>query len=80
MQKEPNRIINLLAEHLGVEPDDIQEEYTFTEDLHMNPADLADFVHYLKNSGINTETLDLPNLETVNDLIENIESETLTDN
>ena len=34
----------VLATQIGVEPDDIHEEDLLSEDLHMSPTDLSDFV------------------------------------
>lgn len=67
----------LLAQHIGVEPDDIDYADSFMEDLHMSATDLADFMETLKREGIETSSLNLSNLETVNDLIESITSEEL---
>jgi acyl carrier protein len=61
------KIINLLALHLGVEPEDINDEDSLREDLHMNPIDLADFTQTLEEN-YDTSKLDLANIETVEDL------------
>lgn len=65
----------LLAEQIGVEPDDIGEEDFLIEDLHMSPADLTDFVEKLEASGFPTHGLDLTEIETVEDLLEKLSSE-----
>ena len=72
-----DQVKNLLAEHLGVEPDDINEDDSFTDELHMTPADLSDFIEKLKESGIEISVGDFSNIETVGDLLERISSETL---
>lgn len=77
MKTSENLVKKLLAEHIGVEPEDINETDSLTEDLHMSSADLSDFVSSLEVKGIDTTPLDLPNIETVGDLIEALTSEEL---
>lgn len=67
----------LLAEHIGVEPQDIDDKDAFSEDLHMKSSDLSDFLEVLQGNGVETRNLDLTTIETVNDLIESIGSEEL---
>ena len=67
-------IKKLLAEHIGVEPADINNSDSFAQDLHMSSTDLSDFFGILEERGIDTSTFDLPALETLNDLIESISS------
>ncbi len=61
-------IKKILAEHIGVEPTDIHSDDFLSDDLHMSPTDLSDFVERLKKEGYDTQTLDLTEIETVNDL------------
>jgi acyl carrier protein len=78
--KQPERadiketIKKLLAEHIGVEPDDIHDTDSFMDDLHMGATDLADFMEALDGNEIETSSLDLSSLETVKNLIESISS------
>lgn len=65
-----NTIIKLLAEHIGVEPDDIKREDFFFEDLHMSPTDLSDFLETLAGTGIDITKIDLSTVETVEDLLD----------
>jgi acyl carrier protein len=67
-----NQIIARLAEHIGVEPDDINEDDFFLEDLHMNATEMSDFVHSLTDLGFDVSKLDLASLETVSDLLEGL--------
>ena len=60
----------LIAEHIGVEPEDIKSEDFFFEDLHMSPADLSDFMESLAKSRIDATKIDLETIETVGDLEE----------
>lgn len=64
------KLIKLLAEHIGVEPEDVNEDDSFLEDLHMDPADFSDFIHVLEKSGFTVNSSDLTGIETVEDLIE----------
>lgn len=64
------KITKLLADFLGVEPTDITEDDSLTEDLHMTPTDLVDFTDILEKSGIDTTGLDFTEVETVTDLYE----------
>ncbi len=63
-------IINLLAEQIGVGKEDIHLEDTFTEHLHMNPSDVSDLIKNLETKGVETDSLDLPQIKTVQDLLE----------
>ncbi len=68
-------IKNLLAEQIGVEPDDIKGEDTFADDLHMTATNLSDFVESLSTKGIDTTNIDLTEITTVEDLIELLSSQ-----
>jgi hypothetical protein len=59
-----------LADFVGIEPDDIEEDYSLVEDLHMKPTDLTDFAQILSNMGLNTEKLDFTEIETFAELME----------
>jgi Phosphopantetheine attachment site. len=65
-------IIESLAEHLGVDYKDITDEDSLVDDLHMQPSDLTDFFSSLESRDIDTSDIDLKEIETVSDLIENI--------
>ena len=65
-----SQIIKLLSEHIGVEPDDVSEDDSFLEDLHMNPTELSDFVHSLTSLDLDVSRLNLAEIETVSDLLE----------
>lgn len=73
-----SQIIRLLAEHIGVEPEDVSEEDFLLEDLHMNPGELSDFVHSLGNLKIDTSKLETGSIETVADLLEALGTVELT--
>lgn len=61
-----------LANYLGVEPEDIEDESTLTGDLHMKATDLTDFMVKLGENGFATENIDLMEIETFGDLIETL--------
>ena len=65
-----DQIIKLLAGHIGVEPEDIDEDDAFLTDLHMNPMELSDFVHSLTSLDLDISRLNLTETETVADLLE----------
>jgi len=68
------KVMKLLAENLGVEAEDISEDDSFTQDLHMAPDKLADFAETLSASGFEISNLALGELETVGDLTEALSS------
>lgn len=68
--KTKKMIKRLLAERLGVEPDDIKDDDSFKEELHMNPIILTDFVQKLTENGYETESLDFSEIDNLIDLYE----------
>lgn len=68
--KAKDKIRLELADHLGIEPEDILDDSLLTEDLHMKASDLTDFVEILGNSGFDTGKIDLTEIETFLDLVE----------
>lgn len=64
------KIKKILAELLGVEPEDINNFDSFKEDLHMGPVDLIDFLQSLKEIGLDSERIDFSEVETLEDLYE----------
>ncbi len=58
-----------LAEQLGIEPNDIGFDDSFSDDFHMRPTDFADFLEVLNSKNIDTSKLDLPEIETFGDLV-----------
>lgn len=67
-----------LANHLGINSEDISLDDTFFEDLHMKPSEFSDFVEELHESGTDTSQLDLPSIKSVGDMIEALTSDTYT--
>ena len=66
------KVKKLLADFLGVDVDDIKNEYTLSGELHMAPSDITDFVEILKTDGVDTSSLVLTEAETFDDLIESL--------
>lgn len=59
-----------LADFLGVDIEDIEDETDLKVDLHMTASNLTDFTQILAKSGYDTDGLDLTQIETFLDLIE----------
>lgn len=74
MNKEENEIKNsvkkALADYLGIETEDIEDDFFLTEDLHMKPTDLTDFTEILSGMNFDTKSLDFTEIETFSDLID----------
>lgn len=64
------KVKGLLANFLGVEMEDIEDESTLVEDLHMKATDITDFMESLNTNGFDTTGFDLASIETFEDLIE----------
>jgi len=71
-QKIKTLVLNKLANYIGVEPDDIKLEDDLIEDLHLNPAEITDFLQKLSEEDIEIKEEDFEEIETVSDLIEHI--------
>ena len=68
-------IKTIVAENLGVEEDSITMESSFKDDLKADSLDLFEMVMALEeNYGIEIPTADLGQLETVADVIDDIQS------
>ncbi len=72
-EKTKELIKKLLAEHIGVEPEDINDDDSFVEDLHMNPSEVADFAEKLEEAGFETGKIDFMALESVEDMALSLE-------
>lgn len=71
MRDESKRkeLIQKLSLHLGLEEEDITEDDSLQEELHMSPADVYNF---LTTNAISSdpESLDLGSVESVSDLLD----------
>jgi hypothetical protein len=63
-----------LANFLGIDSEDIEDDFSLTEDLHMKASDLTDFMEILTRMNFNTSDVDLTETETFTDFIENLTS------
>ncbi len=68
--KTRNLVRQELANFLGVEIEDIEDDSSLTEDLHMKATDLTDFMEILVRMGMETTKVDLTETETFLDLVE----------
>ena len=59
-----------LANYLGIEPEDIEDDSILTEDLHMKATDMTDFMEILTRMNLDTNGIDLTEIETFLDLVE----------
>lgn len=59
-----------LSDFLGISPGDIEDDTFFSEDLHMNPTDIADFTDILDKAGFDVGELDFSEIETFLELVE----------
>ena len=60
---------------MGVEVDDIQEDDSFFNDLHMSPIELTDFLTELGEKEVDTSQIDLTKMTTVGELLEALDIE-----
>lgn len=67
-------IVQILAEQLGVEPEDINLDDSFREDLHMSTADLSDFLGKLEKHSFYISNLNINEVETIGELNDIISS------
>jgi acyl carrier protein len=63
-----------LSDFLGIGIEDVEDESEFEADFHMSPTDMTDFLDILNKAGFTTEHLDLTQIETFSDLIEQMTS------
>ncbi len=62
----------ILAGFLGIEPEDIEDDFSLTEDLHMKASDLTDFMQLLSSKNYDTESVDFSEVETFSELIDSL--------
>jgi acyl carrier protein len=61
-----------LADLMGIEPEDVENDYSLTEDLHMKATDLTDFMEILSKMDFDTNSVDFSEVETFSDLIDSL--------
>lgn len=67
-----SKIKTLLADQLGIDPEDISNDDSLVDDLHMGATELTDFLGKVEDSGIDTSGVDLREIETVEELLEKL--------
>lgn len=71
-ENKKNKIKKLLADFLGVEIEDINEDDLLRDDLHMGPVDITDFSHILSEEGLEIKHEDWQDIEVVSDIYDYI--------
>lgn len=70
-QKE---IIEAIAKHLGVTPQDIDSQASFAEELGLGPVEVADLLSEISETfNVNFDPSETEGLKTVHDLVEMVE-------
>lgn len=71
-------IIQAIAEHLGLAPDDLDRQSLLREDLNLGPVELGDLLHNLSAQfDVIFSPEDTQNLKTLEDLIVLVEDNLL---
>lgn len=75
---EEKRIIQAIAEHLGLSPEDLDRHALLQEELGLGPIELNDLLTDLSQKfGINFDETETENLKKVDDLIVLVEDNLL---
>jgi len=64
----------MIAEQIGVDVADINDDDSFSEDLHMSPAEFSDFLGSLSVLGVDAHSMEIASISTVEELIEEVSS------
>jgi acyl carrier protein len=59
-----------LADYLGVDMEDVEDESILATDFHMDATMLADFMEILSKAGFDASELDFTEIETFSDLVD----------
>ena len=71
-----NIVTTSLVDFLGVTTEDITLDDSLIDDLHISPSDLSDYLVSLGSKGLNIESLEMENIDTVGELIDELTLET----
>jgi acyl carrier protein len=74
-----DQVLKGLSDQLGLEPEDINDEDSIYQDLHMQASDISDFMERLQSLNIETGSVNLTEIETVTDLLDALGGETSSD-
>lgn len=61
-----------LADFLGINMEDIDDESEFGSDFHMNPSQITDFMEILGSAGFDTGSLDFNEIDTFSELVDTL--------
>lgn len=64
------KVKNELVTYLGIDLEDVEDESTLTGDLHMKATELTDFLELLSSKGFDTDSVNLSEIETFEELTE----------
>ncbi|MGA2910636.1 MAG: hypothetical protein ABSE04_02420 [Candidatus Microgenomates bacterium] len=70
LEKIKESVRRELANYLGIEPGDVEDDSILREDLHMKATDLTDFMEILTRMNLDASSVDLTETETFLDLVE----------
>jgi len=74
--KTKNTIKAKIAEQIGVDVEDINDDDSFAEDLHMSAAEFSDFLGSLSELGVaDAHSLELTTDSTVEELVDAVASQ-----
>lgn len=68
-------VVKVISDHIGSDPEDINMDDDLQEDLGLNAAGLAEIVEAFDEKGLAAEKINIDEIETVSDLIENLKVE-----
>lgn len=78
LEKEfKDKIKKILSVQLGIQPEDIEESDSFSEDLNMTPVDITDFIESLKSNGVELSDTKILNSTTIEEFLDEIASENI---
>ena len=69
-------VLTSIAEFLGVTEEDVVLEDSLRDDLRMNTGAITDYLERLKEMGLKTENIDMGNIDTIGELIDELTLET----
>lgn len=76
--QETKEIITVIAEHLGVTPQDIDPGASLADDLGLGPIELADLLGVLSQKfNIIFDPIEVEDLKTIHDIIVMVEDQML---
>lgn len=71
-EKTKQKVKRELADYLGIDAEDVDDDSILAEDFHMKPNDLTDFMEILTTAGFDTSKMELTEIETFSDLVEDL--------